>query len=49
MTGRVFHGAASEPRELLAYDAAHDLDSDEVRRDRHAFLSHELTLPSSTD
>jgi hypothetical protein len=49
MTGGALHGAASEPRELLAYDAAHVVDSDEARRDRHAFLSHELTLAPSVE
>jgi pimeloyl-ACP methyl ester carboxylesterase len=47
MTGREFHGAASEPKELRAYDVDHGLDVVEVRADRRAFLARELRLPPS--
>jgi hypothetical protein len=44
MTGREFHAAAGEPKELRAYDAEHRLD-DAAQVDRLAFLERVLELP----
>jgi hypothetical protein len=46
MTGREFHAAASEPKELKAYDADHALDAD-ARADRRRFLADRFGLAGS--
>lgn len=44
MTGSEMFRAANEPKQLLSYEAGHDLDLEDVRRDRLRFLSQHLNL-----
>ena len=44
MTGLELYRAAPEPKELLSYEAAHDMEGGEIKADRTEFLVRHLDL-----
>lgn len=49
MTGAEMFRAASEPKQLLSYEVGHDLEDDQAKQDRFAFLTRHLLLSPAPD